>query len=116
MGLIRGRQYRAVGDEPARHYAAAGQQSTTDEPEEQPESEGDADDEPDQKEPDDEEPTEPEKIDYDGVLSDQEALVALYDATGGFIFWKNTTNWNSKAPLDQWYGVDTDGSGRVIRV
>ena len=89
----------------------------TDEPEQtpQPESEGDAD-EPDQKEPDDEEPTEPEKIDYDGVISDQEALVALYDATGGFIFWDNTTNWNSNAPLDQWYGVDTDGSGRVIRL
>ena len=88
----------------------------TDEPEEQPESEGDADDEPDQKEPDDEEPTEPEKIDYDGVISDQEALETLYDATGGFIFWENTTNWNSNAPLDQWYGVDTDGSGRVIRL
>lgn len=86
------------------------------EPEEQPESDGDTDDEPDQKEPDGEEPTEPEQIDYDGVSSDQEALVALYDATGGFIFWENTTNWNSKVPLDQWYGVDTDGSGRVIRL
>ena len=63
-----------------------------------------------------EEPEEPEQIDYDGVSSDQEALVALYDATGGFIFWENTTKWNSKAPLDQWYGVDTDGSGCVIRL
>lgn len=97
-------------------WTATGRTSTTDEPEEPPESEGDADDEPDQKEPDNGEPTEPEQIDYDGVLSDQEALVALYDATGGFIFWENTTNWKSKAPLDQWYGVDTDGSGRVIRL
>ena len=43
---------------------------------------------------------------------DRAALVEFYDATGG-PNWANNTNWNSSAPLDQWYGVSTDDNGRV---
>ena len=50
-----------------------------------------------------------------GVETDRAALVALYNATGG-PNWRNNTNWNSDAPLDQWYGVETDSTGRVTRL
>ena len=43
---------------------------------------------------------------------DWRALVALYGQTGGN--WTNNLNWLTDAPLDQWYGVDTDSAGRVI--
>ncbi len=41
------------------------------------------------------------------------ALVALYDATDG-PNWANSDNWLTDAPLGDWYGVRTDGSGRVV--
>ncbi|MCZ0940639.1 MAG: hypothetical protein OXJ55_18485 [Caldilineaceae bacterium] len=44
--------------------------------------------------------------------SDREALVALYNATGG-ANWTNNTNWLSDRPLDEWHGVHTDEFGRV---
>lgn len=44
---------------------------------------------------------------------DRAALVALYEATDG-PNWVNNTNWLTDAPLGDWYGVDTDASGRVI--
>ena len=44
--------------------------------------------------------------------ADREALVALYQATDG-TNWVNNANWLSDAPLDTWYGVTTDASGRV---
>lgn len=47
--------------------------------------------------------------------SDRAVLVALYNATDG-PNWRNNTNWLTDAPLDDWYGVDTDGSGRVVRL
>ena len=47
--------------------------------------------------------------------SDRAALVALYNATDG-PNWKNNTNWLTDAPLDDWYGVDTDDFGRVVRL
>ena len=47
--------------------------------------------------------------------SDRVALVALYQATGG-ANWRNSDNWLSEAPLDEWYGVTTDRSGRVIEL
>ena len=50
-----------------------------------------------------------------GVAGDRAALVALYHATRGWN-WRNNTNWNSDTPLDEWYGVDTDGGGRVRRL
>ena len=43
---------------------------------------------------------------------DRAALVALYEATGGPDWW-NTTNWLTDRPLGEWYGVTTDGDGRV---
>ena len=47
-----------------------------------------------------------------GGTSDRTALMALYNATSG-ASWTNSTNWLSAAPLSQWFGVTTDGSGRV---
>ena len=43
------------------------------------------------------------------------ALVALYNATDG-PNWTDNTNWLTDAPLGEWYGVDTDASGRVIHL
>ncbi|MDE2793704.1 MAG: hypothetical protein OXL34_02700 [Gemmatimonadota bacterium] len=44
---------------------------------------------------------------------DREPLVRLYEATGG-PGWINDDGWNTDAPLDEWYGVETDASGRVV--
>ena len=46
---------------------------------------------------------------------DRAALVALYEATGG-PDWVNNENWLTDAPLGEWYGVDTDNSGRIVRL
>lgn len=46
---------------------------------------------------------------------DRAVLVEFYEATGG-ANWGDNTNWNTDAPLDQWYGVSTDTSGRVTRL
>ena len=44
---------------------------------------------------------------------DRAALVALYEATDG-PNWVNSENWLTDAPLGEWYGVETDRSGRVV--
>ena len=44
---------------------------------------------------------------------DRAVLTALYEATDG-PNWVNSENWLSDAPLRDWYGVDTDASGRVV--
>ena len=46
---------------------------------------------------------------------DRAALAALYEATDG-PNWVNSENWLTDAPLGDWYGVDTDASGRVVRL
>ena len=46
---------------------------------------------------------------------DRVALVALYNATDG-PNWVDNTNWLTDAPLGEWYGVDTDADGRVVRI
>ena len=46
---------------------------------------------------------------------DRAALEALYNATDG-PNWVNNDNWLTDAPLGEWYGVDTDASGRVVRL
>ena len=46
---------------------------------------------------------------------DRTALEALYDVTNG-PDWTNSENWLTDAPLDEWYGVDTNAAGRVLRV
>ena len=45
--------------------------------------------------------------------TDREALVAFYNATNGKN-WRYNDNWLSDAPLGEWYGVNTNGDGRVI--
>ncbi len=44
--------------------------------------------------------------------SDRDVLVTLYDATGG-PDWTERDNWLTDAELGEWYGVETDSSGRV---
>ena len=48
-----------------------------------------------------------------GAAKDRAILEALYDATEGRL-WRNKRNWLGDAPLDDWYGVDTDLEGRVV--
>ena len=47
--------------------------------------------------------------------TDREALEALYEATNG-PNWLNNDNWLTDAPLGEWFGVETDPSGRVVRI
>ncbi len=51
----------------------------------------------------------------DDAASDRRALEAFYDATGGDN-WRNNTNWKTDAPLDEWHGVRTYGTGRVVEL
>ena len=48
-------------------------------------------------------------------MSDRTILEVLYNATDG-PNWDNDENWLTDAPLGQWDGVDTDASGRVVRL
>ena len=66
--------------------------------------------EPDPPEPDPPEPDPPEPD--PPTQTDRQVLEKLYDATGG-PNWRNSTNWKTSAPLDQWHGVQTDAAGRV---
>ena len=43
---------------------------------------------------------------------DRAALIALYNATGG-PGWTDNTKWLSEEEISTWYGVVTDGAGRV---
>ena len=47
--------------------------------------------------------------------TDREALVALYNATGGKN-WENSDNWLSGAPLGEWHGVIINDDGRVTNL
>ena len=47
--------------------------------------------------------------------AEREALVALYNATGG-ASWTDNSNWLNAGPLGDWYGVVTDADGRVINL
>ena len=44
---------------------------------------------------------------------DRAALVDLFNATGGPT-WTRNFKWLSDSPLDEWYGVKVDASGRVV--
>ena len=46
---------------------------------------------------------------------DRAVLEALYDATDG-PNWVDNTNWLTDRPLGEWYGVQTDERGRVVRL
>ncbi|NJM93792.1 MAG: hypothetical protein HC842_03245, partial [Cytophagales bacterium] len=48
-------------------------------------------------------------------FSDRDILEQLYYNTGGHQ-WLNSENWLSELPLDQWYGIRTDGEGRVTQI
>ena len=50
--------------------------------------------------------------DPDPINPDRAVLVALYEATDGDN-WKDNTNWLSDRPLNEWFGVTTNGNGRV---
>ena len=45
---------------------------------------------------------------------DREALIAMYNSLNGDN-WNNNTNWCTDAPLEEWYGIDTDGNN-VTRI
>ena len=47
--------------------------------------------------------------------SDREALIALYNSTGGS-GWTNNEHWDSAEPLDTWFGVTLLGNGRVLEL
>ena len=47
--------------------------------------------------------------------SDRAALISLYNATDG-ANWTNNSGWLTDAPLGEWYGIETDESGRVVGI
>ena len=47
--------------------------------------------------------------------TDREALIVLYDATGG-PDWSYSDHWLSDMPISEWEGVTTDGNGRVTEL
>ena len=50
-----------------------------------------------------------------GSISEREALVAVYHATGGKN-WAQDSNWLTNEPLGSWRGVTTDRNGSVIEL
>ena len=53
--------------------------------------------------------------DVGSVASDRAALVAFYNATGG-ASWDDNANWLRDRPIGEWYGVTTNGAGRVAKL
>ena len=49
------------------------------------------------------------------TTSDRDVLVALYEATDG-ANWRRNTNWLSDKPINTWHGVTTDDSGHVTKL
>ena len=49
------------------------------------------------------------------AATDRAALMALYDSTGG-ASWTDKASWGTTDPLNDWFGVKTDGSGRVTEL
>ena len=47
------------------------------------------------------------------VMSDRDALIALYNATDG-PNWTRADNWLSDAPLESWYGVSANSEGTEV--
>ncbi len=48
-------------------------------------------------------------------LNTHKALFALFNSTNG-PNWHARTNWNSDAPLEEWYGITTDEEGRITEL
>ncbi|MDE0196659.1 MAG: trypsin-like peptidase domain-containing protein [Caldilineaceae bacterium] len=49
------------------------------------------------------------------ICTDEDALIALYEATGGDN-WTSNQNWLSNKPIGTWFGVITDENDRVIEL
>ena len=49
------------------------------------------------------------------VASDRAALMAFYNATDGSN-WADNSGWGTDATLGEWYGIETDSSGRVVGI
>ena len=49
------------------------------------------------------------------TVSARAALTALYEATDG-ANWNDNTNWLTDARLEEWYGIQVDGTGRVVEI
>ena len=49
------------------------------------------------------------------AAADRDVLIALYQSANGG-YWYNNSNWLSDTPLNTWYGVTTDDSGRVTKL
>ncbi|SHE34385.1 Leucine-rich repeat (LRR) protein [Fodinibius roseus] len=49
------------------------------------------------------------------VSGDQDALMDLYEATGGDR-WKNNSGWGNGDPSNAWHGVEVNAEGRVVRL
>ena len=49
------------------------------------------------------------------VSEDRAALTALYEATGGGS-WDDDAGWLSSSDLGDWFGVETNSAGRVVRI
>ena len=56
-----------------------------------------------------------EAVAQGSVEEDRAVLEELYNATDG-PNWMSSMNWKTEAPLNEWYGVTTDASGRVTRL
>ena len=59
--------------------------------------------------------TEDFRSDRSSPETDRKALTALYHATDG-PNWLRNSNWLTDAPLEDWYGVSTDEDGRVTEL
>ena len=57
----------------------------------------------------------PATVAFGATNSDRDALLALYDSTGGK-GWTRSDNWDTSAPLGDWHGVTTDATGRVTEL
>ena len=57
----------------------------------------------------------PATVAFGATNSDRDALLALYDSTGGG-GWTRSDNWDTSAPLGDWHGVTTDATGRVTEL
>ena len=54
-------------------------------------------------------------VNCEAVLDDRSVLIKLFHTTDG-ANWLSNTNWLSDAPLDEWFGVATDATGRVTEL
>src|SRR5690625_4152870 len=49
------------------------------------------------------------------ISEDRQALMDLYEATGGDN-WKNNRGWGEGNPSNEWYGIKVNNVGRVVKV